>query len=263
MAPIETNIDFYTWGTPNGHKISILLEELGLKYNVHPIDISTDVQKEEWFLKINPNGRIPAIIDRTETPDGKPQEQRVFEGAAILLYLTARYDPEHQLSYPYDSAEHWEMVSWLAFQHGGIGPMQGQANHFANYAPEKIPYAISRYLTETKRLFGVVEKQLELQAQKSNPVSGGPWLVGDRCTIADLASFSWIYWVDRLDIDLTKFPRVSEWRERITARPTIQRGLAVPEPHDKKEMAANQEENLKKAREWILRSQKADQEKYK
>ncbi len=115
---------------------------------------------------------------------------------------------------------------------------QGQANHFANYAPEKIPYAINRYMTETKRLFGVVEKQLELQAQAN--ISGGPWLVGDRCTIADLASFSWIYWVDFLDIDLSNFPRVSEWRERITARPGIQRGLAVPEPHDKKALTTNQ-----------------------
>ena len=150
QAPIQ----LLTWGTPNGHKVSILLEELGLKYETKAIDISKNVQKEDWFLKINPNGRIPAIVDRSNN------NFPVFESGAIMLYLVEKYDKDHKLSYPQGSDQYWQTVSWLFFQNAGVGPMQGQANHFFRYAPEKIPYAIKRYHDETVRLYGVLEIQL-------------------------------------------------------------------------------------------------------
>lgn len=124
MAAPKTDIVLYTSGTPNGQKASITLEELGIHYEVKNIEISKNVQKEPWFLNINPNGRIPAIVDKTPTPDGKPREKRVFEGGAILLYLTQRYDPENELNYPYDTDEYWEVVEWLFWMQSGIGPMQ-------------------------------------------------------------------------------------------------------------------------------------------
>ncbi|KAG4415395.1 hypothetical protein IFR04_011491, partial [Cadophora malorum] len=144
----KTDIVLYTSGTPNGQKVSMVLEALGLKYETKHIDISKNTQKEEWYLKINPNGRIPAIIDRTETADGKSHEKRVFEGMAIMLYLCQKYDREYVISYAFDSDKYWEVVEWMTWMQSGIGPMQGQANHFFRYAPEKIEYAINRYQTE-------------------------------------------------------------------------------------------------------------------
>jgi len=131
----KPNIQLYTDQTPNGVKIPIALEELGLPYEVHSIDISTNKQKEDWFLKINPNGRIPAITD-TITIDGKEETIRIFESASILLYLTEQYDPEYKLSYPHGSKEQYEVVNWLMFQNAQMGPMQGQANHFFRYVPQ-------------------------------------------------------------------------------------------------------------------------------
>lgn len=124
MAPPKPDIVLYTSGTPNGQKASITLEELGLPYEVQNIQISKNIQKEDWFLKINPNGRIPAIVDKTPTSDGKPREKRIFESGALMLYLCERYDPEHKLSYPYDSDEYWEVVEWLVWMQSGLGPMQ-------------------------------------------------------------------------------------------------------------------------------------------
>jgi glutathione S-transferase len=259
----ETDIELYTTGTPNGHKISIALEELGLRYSVRRMELRNNEQKEEWFLKINPNGRIPAIVDRTKGPDGQPQNRRVFEGASLLLYLTARYDPHHKISYPYDSDDYWEMVNFLAWQHGGIGPMQGQAFYFVNYAPEKTPYAIDRYITETKRLFSVLETQLEQQAQKqAGADQDGPWVVGDRLTIADLASFGWVNGAELVGIDMDKFPRLKDWVARINARPATQRGLKVPDDFNKAEILAKKETMFEQNKKWILESQQAEREKH-
>ena len=124
MAPPKPDIVLYTSGTPNGQKASITLEELGLPYEVQNIQISKNVQKEDWYLKINPNGRIPALVDKTPSTDGKPREKRIFESGAMMLYLCERYDPEHKLSYPYDSDEYWEVVEWLVWMQSGLGPMQ-------------------------------------------------------------------------------------------------------------------------------------------
>ena len=124
VAPSETDIILYTSGTPNGQKASITLEELGLKYEVKTIEISKNVQKEDWFLKINPNGRIPAIVDKTPAADGTSQEKRIFESGALMLYLCQKYDPEHKLNYPYGTNEYWEVVEWLIWMQSGVGPMQ-------------------------------------------------------------------------------------------------------------------------------------------
>lgn len=231
MAPQHPDLILYTSGTPNGQKASITLEELGLSYKVENIQISKNVQKEDWFLKINPNGRIPALMDRTPGPDGKPLEKRIFESGAMMLYLCARYDPEHRLSYPYDSDEYWEVVEWLTWMQSGLGPIQGQANHFYRYAPEKIQYGIDRYQTETKRLYSVLEDRL---AQQSSTSSKGPWIVGDKITIADLACFSWVNWDVWAGVDVKEFKHLSEWADRINERPAIKKGLDVPEPFEMK-----------------------------
>lgn len=124
MAPPKPDIVLYTSGTPNGQKASITLEELGLPYEVQNIQISKNIQKEDWYLKINPNGRIPAIVDKTPSSDGKPREKKIFESGALMLYLCERYDPEYKLSYPYNSDEYWEVVEWLVWMQSGLGPMQ-------------------------------------------------------------------------------------------------------------------------------------------
>ncbi|KAJ3050645.1 hypothetical protein HK097_008352 [Rhizophlyctis rosea] len=213
-------ITLYTWGTPNGHKASIVLEELGIPFEVKPIDISTNVQKEEWFLKINPNGRIPAIVDH------KRGDFPVFESGAIMLYLAEHYDPEHKL-FPQDANARSSVIQWLMFQMAGVGPMQGQANHFFRYAPEKIPYGIKRYQDETLRLYGVLERAL------SEPTADGQprqWLSSDnKYSIADVANFSWVRIHDWSGVSLESVPKVKEWVERIAARPAVQKGLAVPE----------------------------------
>ena len=231
MASAKPDLILYTSGTPNGQKVSITMEELGLPYKVENIQISKNVQKEEWFLKINPNGRIPALVDRTPGPGDKPREKRIFESGAMMLYLCQRYDPDHKLSFPYDSDEYWEVVEWLVWMQSGLGPMQGQANHFYRYAPEKIQYGIDRYQTETKRLYQVLEDRLE---QESKSGSKGSWIVGDKMTIADLACWSWINWDVWAGVDVKQFKYLSEWATKINERPAIQRGLDVPEPFEMK-----------------------------
>jgi glutathione S-transferase len=152
----QPDITLYTDSTPNGIKITIALEELGLPYKLEHVDISTNRQKEDWFLEINPNGRIPALTDKFS--DGTTI--RLFEGGSILQYLAEQYDKDHKISFPQGSRESYEMNNWLFFQHGGLGPMQGQANHFYRYAPEKIQYGIDRYINESRRLYRVLDTHL-------------------------------------------------------------------------------------------------------
>ncbi|KAJ9633392.1 Glutathione S-transferase 2 [Knufia peltigerae] len=237
----------YTDSTPNGIKVSMALEELGLPYDVEHIDISSRRQKEPWFLEINPNGRIPAIVDTLE--DGK--QIRIFEGESILQYLTERYDCEYKLSFPPGTAEYWECKSWLFFQHGGIGPMQGQAAHFLRYAPTKIPYAIDRYVTETKRLYKVLDTQLE------KSISG--FLVGDHVSIADVAALSWVIYGKYVEVDMDDFPSLKRWESMMSERPGIQRGFHVPKPlavksNDPKALEAYAQHNTT----WILEGMEQD-----
>lgn len=219
-APAENGITLYTLGTPNGVKVSAALSYLGLSYKVHTINISTNIQKEPWFLEnVNPNGRIPAIVDTTE--GGKPT--RVFESGAILLYLAAKYDKTHKLSYAVDTPEYIESLEWLFFQNAGVGPMQGQANHFVRAAPEKIPYGIKRYTDETRRLYSVLETRL--QEQKSG------FLVGDHVSVADFATVPWVAFAHFLEIDVKKeFPAIGAWVERFFALPGVLKGLDEPSP---------------------------------
>ncbi|PNP47419.1 hypothetical protein TGAMA5MH_01238 [Trichoderma gamsii] len=209
---IPTDITLYTVATPNGIKISILLEELGLEYKVRAIDVSINEQKGPWFLKINPNGRLPAITDKWT--DGS--DIHVFESGAILQYLVDRYDKDNRVSYSRDSKEIWEVNSWI----GGVGPMQGQAKHFINAAPEKNQYSIDRYINETRRLYSVMESQL------AKSTSG--FLVGNRVTIADCALFGWVLDRDYTGISLDKFPHIDKWLRTLSQRPAFQKGRQVP-----------------------------------
>lgn len=199
-------IDLYTAATPNGKKVSIMLEETGLPYNVRALDLSALEQKEPWFLAINPNGRIPAIVDRE-------RNVAVFESGAILLYLaekTGRFLPS-------DPAGRAECVQWLMFQMSGLGPMQGQLHVFLKYAPEKIPYAIKRYAGETRRLYGVLDSRLSVSDY-----------LGREYSIADMATWPWIDAHEWAEISLGDFPALRAWHERVGSRPAVVRGKNVP-----------------------------------
>ena len=200
-------IKLYTVGTPNGKKVSIVLEEMNLEYDVHAIQMGELEQKEDWYLELNPNGRIPTIVDQDN--DGFV----VFESGAILLYLAERTG----LLIPADEKKRSQVVQWLMFQMGGIGPMQGQAHVFYRYAPEKIPYAIERYQKETRRLYEVLERQL----------TDNEFLVGDY-SIADIASFPWVRRYEWAGVPVDDLPNVLRWLAAIEARPAVQRGLNVP-----------------------------------
>jgi GST-like protein len=203
-------IDLYTWGTPNGRKASIMLEEVGLPYRVFPIDISKGAQHTPEFLAINPNGKIPAIID-SEGPGG--ESIRIFESGAILIYLAERTgkllsaEPRRRM----------ETLVWLMFQMGGVGPMFGQAHHFLRAAPEPVPYGIERYTKETRRLYGVLDGRLGEEA----------YLAGEY-SIADIATYPWVARHDWHKVDLKDFPNVARWHEAIGARPAVARGMRVP-----------------------------------
>ncbi|EMF12975.1 glutathione S-transferase [Sphaerulina musiva SO2202] len=257
-TPQETDIELYTAGTPNGQKISITLEELGVKYNVNKVDIAKNVQKEDWFLKINPNGRIPAIVDKTSKKSGKP----VFEGSSIQLYLTAKYDPEHRISFPYDSDEYWEVVEWMTWMQSGLGPMQGQANHFYRYAPTRMEYAINRYQTETKRLYQVLEERLKMQSE------GGKkplYIVGNKYTIADICIFSWVNWAEWAGISLEPYPHVKAWLQNIQERPAVEKGVNVPEKFEMKEAMKTkegEEEYAKHHSNWVIAGQNEDAKRH-
>ncbi|HHH29135.1 MAG TPA: glutathione S-transferase [Polyangiaceae bacterium] len=205
-------ITLYTAATPNGHKVSIALEELGVEYEVRRIDLRKDEQKEDWFTAINPNGRIPAIVDHD--PDGDDNELAVFESGAILVYLAEKTGD----LMPRDLRGRSETMQWLMFQMGGIGPMMGQANVFSRYAPEKIPYAIERYQRECRRLFEVLERRLH----------GRQWLAGDQYSIADIANYAWVRTHRWSGVDVEGLPALKAWRHRIRSRPAVERGLAVP-----------------------------------
>ena len=203
-------IEAWTWPTPNGHKVHIALEELGLPYKVIPVNIGAGDQFKPEFLAITPNHRIPAIVD-PDGPGGHPIE--LFESGAILIYLAEKTGR----LLPADPHEHYVCLQWLMFQMGGVGPMFGQYNHFAAYAPEKLPYAIERYTNEVKRLHRVLEKRLD-EAE---------YLAGTEYTIADIATFPWIRSPERRGIDLADYPSVQRWHDAIAARPAVMRGVEV------------------------------------
>jgi GST-like protein len=205
-------IDLYTAATPNGWKISIALEELGLDYNVHPLSFSQQEQKAEWYLKINPNGRIPAIVDRGNDAFA------VFESGAILIYLAEKTGK----LLPKDAKGRSRVIQWLMFQMSGVGPMMGQANVFLRYAPEKIPYAIDRYQREVRRLFEVLEHQL----------STHPYVAGPEYSIADIAHWSWVHGHEWSGVNLGGLPHLAKWTKMIGERPAVKRGRAVPPPGD-------------------------------
>jgi GST-like protein len=199
-------IELYYWPTPNGHKISIFLEEADLEYRIVPVDISAGEQFKPEFLKISPNNRMPAIIDRNPSDGGEPIS--VFESGAILLYLAEKTSK----FLPADLRSRKVVTEWLFWQMGGLGPMAGQNHHFGQYAPEKIPYAINRYVQETNRLYGVLNRQLE----------GREYLAGDY-SIADIASYPWIVPHERQQQKLEEFPNLKRWFENIRSRPAVVR----------------------------------------
>jgi len=204
-------IDLYTWGTPNGRKVSIMLEEVDLPYKSHPINITKDEQFAPDFLKISPNNKIPAIVD-PEGPDGKPIS--LFESGAILIYLAEKTG---QL-FPEEPRARYDVLQWLMFQMGGVGPMFGQAHHFRRFAPEQIPYAADRYTNETRRLYGVMDKRL----------GDVDYLAGADYSIADIATYPWAARHEWQGVDLSDFPNVKRWYDAIGARPAVERGMAVP-----------------------------------
>ena len=202
-------IDLYTWPTPNGHKMHIMLEEVGLDYKVIPIDIGAGDQFDPEFLKISPNNKMPAMVDH-DGPGGEALP--MFESGAMLLYLaekTGRFLPS-------EMAARYRVTQWLMFQMGHIGPMLGQAHHFRAYAPEKIPYAVDRYTNEASRLYGVLDTRL-----------GESEYLADEYSVADIAVFPWLRSHERQGQDLNDFPHVKRWFEAIDARPAVQRGLQV------------------------------------
>ncbi|HRK19536.1 MAG TPA: glutathione S-transferase N-terminal domain-containing protein [Hyphomicrobiaceae bacterium] len=199
-------IDLYTWSTPNGRKVSIMLEECGLEYAAHPVDINKDEQFKPDFLKISPNNRIPAIVDRDTGI-------ALFESGSILMYLaekTGKFMPS-------DPAGKWAVVQWLMWQMGGVGPMLGQVHHFVKYNAGKAPYAEERFSKEGRRLYGVLDKQL-----------GSSEFVAGDYSIADMAIWPWISRFEWQGIDLNAYPNVKRWYTTIAARPAVQRGYHVP-----------------------------------
>jgi len=206
-------IDLYTFPTPNGRKVSIMLEELGLPYKVHVVDILKDEQFAPDFLKISPNNKIPAIVD-SEGPDGKPIS--VFESAAILIYLAQK---TKSALLPTEPRAFTRVMEWLFFQMASVGPMFGQMNHFVKFAKEKIPYAIERYTDESKRILGVMDRQLGANA----------YLAGPAYSIADVATYAWTISADRVLEGLGDYPNVMRWLETLGNRPAVERGMRVPE----------------------------------
>ena len=222
-------IDVYTWPTPNGHKVHVMLEEcgyrLGRDWLAHPIHIGQGDQFTPEFLTISPNNKIPALVDPSG-PDGKPIS--LFESGAILIYLAAKTGR----FMPASDRGKYEVLQWLMFQMGGVGPMLGQAHHFRIYAPEKVSYAIERYTNEARRLYGVMDRQL----------AHHPFIAGKTYSIADIAIFPWVRSWAHQGIDWADYPRLKEWFDTVGERPAVQRGCAVladlrkPLQDDKKAM---------------------------
>jgi len=205
-------IDLYTSPTPNGWKASIMLEEIGLPYTVKPIRLEMLEQKQEWYLKLNPNGRIPTIVDRDEGGFA------VFESGAILIYLAEKTGK----LLPTEVKARSRVLQWLMFQMGGVGPMMGQANVFFRYAPEKIPYAIDRYQREVRRLFEVMERQL----------AANQYIAGGDYSIADIALWSWAAGYAWSGVGIEGLPHLQRWLDLVGARPAVIKGRAVPPPAD-------------------------------
>jgi GSH-dependent disulfide-bond oxidoreductase len=203
-------IEVYSWPTPNGHKVHIMLEECGLPHRVHAVDIGAGEQFQPEFLAISPNNKIPAIVD-PDGPDGEPIS--LFESGAILQYLaekTGRFMPS-------GARERWQVQQWLMFQMGGVGPMLGQTHHFRIYAPQKIDYAIERYTKEAHRLYGVMDRALENRSH----------IAGDELSIADFAIYPWLRSWQNQGIDWAEFPRLKAWFDQIDERPAVQRAVKV------------------------------------
>ncbi|MCE4536725.1 glutathione binding-like protein [Pelomonas sp. P7] len=203
-------IEVYSWPTPNGHKVHIMLEECGLAYRVHPVDIGAGEQFSPAFLAISPNNKIPAITD-PDGPDGQPIS--LFESGAILLYLAGKTGR----LLPADVRGKYEVLQWLMFQMGGVGPMLGQAHHFRIYAPEKIDYAVERYTNEARRLYGVINKRL----------AHSTYLGGHEYSIADIAVFPWLRSWKNQGVQMADYPHLKGWFDEIAKRPAVQRGLEV------------------------------------
>jgi len=203
-------IDVFSWPTPNGHKVHIMLEECGLPYKAIPVDIGKGDQFKPEFLAISPNNKIPAITD-PQGPDGRPVS--LFESGAILVYLagkTGRFLGR-------TDRQRYEVLQWVMFQMGGVGPMLGQNHHFRQYAPEKLPYAIDRYTNEAKRLYGVIDRRL----------AASRWLGGDDYSIADIATWPWLRNWKNQGIELADYPHLAKWFHAIEERPAVQRGVKV------------------------------------
>ncbi|HVI49642.1 MAG TPA: glutathione S-transferase N-terminal domain-containing protein [Candidatus Sulfotelmatobacter sp.] len=203
-------IDLYTWGTPNGRKISVLLEELGQPYRVIPVDITKNEQFRPEFLAVSPNNKIPAITD-PDGPGGQPLH--LFESGAILVYLAEK----HGRFLPKEGRGRAHTLQWLMWQMGGFGPMLGQAHHFRRFAPEQVPYAINRFTKETERLYGVLETQL-----------GQTDYVAGEYSIADMAIYPWTQRHDWQGIDLSLYPNIERWRTKLAARPAVVKGMSIP-----------------------------------
>ena len=205
-------IEVYSWPTPNGHKVHIMLEEcgqrLGRDWTAHPINISNNAQFNPEFLKISPNNKIPALID-PNGPDGKPIS--LFESGAILIYLASKFNQ----FLPSTDRGKFEVLQWLMFQMGGVGPMLGQAHHFRNFAPEKIDYGINRFTSEAKRLYAVMDRQ----------ISQHPYIADDEYSIADIAIFPWLRSWENQGIDWKDYPHLKAWFNRVSVRPAVARGV--------------------------------------
>jgi GSH-dependent disulfide-bond oxidoreductase len=229
-------IELYTWPTPNGHKVHIMLEETGTPYHVIPVDIGAGDQFKPEFLKISPNNKMPALVD-TDGPGGKPLS--MFESGAMLIYLaskTGRFLPQ-------DLTKKWSTLQWLMFQMGGIGPMLGQAHHFLGYAPEKIPYAMNRYKNEANRLYGVVDRQLRECR----------YIACDEYTIADMAIVPWLRFPERQGVEIDEYPHLKKWRDAILDRPAVRKALTVLADRRRPEMTPQQRENLFGATQYARR----------
>jgi len=207
-------IDLYSWPTPNGHKVHIMLEEVGLPYRAISVDIGAGAQFEPDFLKISPNNKVPAIID-PDGPGGKPIA--LFESGEILLYLAEKADR----FLPASGADRYVVLEWLMFQMGGVGPMLGQAHHFRVYAPEKIVYAIERYTKEAERLYGVMNQRL----------SEVPYFAGAEYSIADMSIWPWLCYHERQGINIDDYPHVKRWYQEIGERPAVKRGVQILAQH--------------------------------
>jgi len=211
-------IELYYWATPNGHKITLFLEEAGLEYRIHPVDIGAGDQFKPEFLAFSPNNRMPAIIDTAPADGGEPIT--VFESGAILLYLAEKTGQ----FLPADVRGRKTVTEWLFWQMGGLGPMAGQNHHFGLYAPEKIPYAINRYVNETNRLYGVLDRRLQ----------GREFIAGQHYSIADIACYPWVVPWQRQQQDIEDFPDLSRWLRAIEQRPATLRAYARGEPYSRR-----------------------------